>query len=223
MASVILAQTRFARVSGLPEDDVINTTHWIHTGPTVTAGVLDAIRDKILGFYNTPFSSGGTVLATRLSEVLSLSGHTIKLYDLSDPIPRQPVRVETFGLGGMQPGLPSEVALVVSLRASVPSGQPPGRYRGRFYVGPLAVATMANSSPSVADVRASSTFVTLLANLGQRLAEPATVAGETVQLCVYSPSSGEANSVSQVIVDDAYDTQRSRGADASLRVIRDVV
>lgn len=217
-------QVSLLRDGGLPEDVVVN--NWSFEGDDDPLSsdrenwdsLTGNLFDRIEAFYQ------GT--QTFLSQVLSGTG-IVKMYDASDAQPRIPRFEETFGFAPGSSAVPSEVALVISLQAAAESGANMRRRRGRVYFGPLSAAaatTVGSTGPN--DVRPSaSTRQTIAANVGLL----ATSGSNNFRLAVFSPTTAGLNpmldaawnDVERIWVDDAFDTQRRRGARATTRTIFD--
>jgi hypothetical protein len=153
----------------------------------------------------------------------------VKLYDAVSAPPNIPLRTQTFSISGAGQtdfSLPAEVALCGSFQGTPTSGTDQARRRGRIYFGPLDAASLAASAsdgfPSL-DLRQS-----LLAAL-LRLRQ-ASENSTTWDWGVYSKGSRNRvlqpdgtmratgslrapifTPVTDVWVDDRFDTQRRRG------------
>lgn len=214
---VIRAQVTLERDSALPADVITNTWHW-YSGTSTTAGDTEAIA--LGGALSTFYGS----ISTRLSAVFTGVGN-VDFYDLADPQPRVPFA--TYNMTTFTPNttaLPSEVALCLSYEAVPVSGVPQSRRRGRVYIGPLAVATSAVSGVGN-DCRPTGACVSNLLSAAAAMT-PVTVGADTWSLAVYSPTQFQAqggdagdstNPVYRFWVDDAFDTQRRRGAPITTR------
>jgi hypothetical protein len=207
---------RLQRITGLPEDIVVNTFHFFTTGTTVTPAQAAEVATKVIGFYNSP-GVPPTTVSQVLSSVLSRDTNRceVKVYDQGTPMPRQPVVTQPFTLGTPSSGspLPSEVALVLSLRAVTPLGGIPARSRGRVYVGPLNQGALGNSDSG--DLRPNPSYQATILDAGRRmLAAPA----DLIAWSVYSTRDLTLRRVTRVIVDNAFDTQRRRGAKPTARI-----
>lgn len=208
----IHAQITLPYTTGLPEDVVSNNLYFA-TVAAPTPEQIQAIYDGIVAFYNDVL--GTRTLASFLSPTISRTADacTIKLYDIAETPPRQPISEETFTLGTV-PGstaMPQEVALCASFRAAYVSGQPPARRRGRIYVGPFA--------PGAATTTGDRPHANLMDRcmLGMQELYALTDA-EAVDWCVYSTVDNIARVVTTVWVDNAFDTQRRRGLNATSRI-----
>jgi hypothetical protein len=212
-----LAQVRLQRTNNLPEDAVVNTFHFFTTGATVTPAQAGEIATKVISFYN-----GGppadVAIAMTLSPILSRNAlaSQVKVYDMGQPMPRQPVVTQPWTLGnsaGFGP-MPSEVALVLSLRATVTPGTSPARARGRVYVGPLNVGCLGDAGAG--DVRPEASYQQAILKAGVRmLAAPA----DLIAWSVFSTKDQVLRRITSVVVDNAFDTQRRRGSAPTARIV----
>lgn len=217
MAGHALAQVTFQLNSGLPEDVVVNTFHFRTSGPGVTAGEAAAIVTDLTAFYNATQTGPSQAVAAMMSTLLTRTASTIKVYDMSQAIPRVPLSTTTFTLGaavGTVP-IPNEVALCLSYKGAPTVGVPLARSRGRIFLGPLMVNVLTSFS---GDARPSGTARDTL-----RLAGAALMNSTNTDWSVFSPKETAVTSVptlfsiNQVSIDDAMDTQRRRGRVRTLR------
>jgi hypothetical protein len=236
------AQVSFPAASGLPKDVVTNTWHfdaeitldlelasmrivdWLIEAYT---GLHDAAVGRLSGFY-----SGG-----RNGQL------SIKVYNLDDPEPRTPI-----GIGGVNPmpgwaasddeNLPDEVALCLSYKGAPVVGVPANRQRGRIYLGPFQRQGIAGSFE-----RPGGELRTAAALAGQSVIDNSNADAELKWIV---RSAGARNNgvsvgkpweagyvhprnrpilpvlrtvVTEGWVDNAWDTQRSRGVAATGRTI----
>lgn len=202
------AQVIFSGVSGKAEDVFTNTWHFRNDNIVGDADeVADRLADHLAEFYTaTPTNvAGGIALASRMSGQVIAGDIIVKVYDLGLPAPRFPL-IRTRGntvLGSTS--LPSEVACCLSLVAS----QNTARNRGRIYLGPLT---------SNAGQFTNGAFRPATILIDSMLASLARLAGKAEHTpCVYSPTDGAMKPITGGWVDDAFDTQRRRGEDASMR------
>lgn len=213
-----LAQVRLARDNGLPEDVVINTFHFsTSTIGSVSAVEATEITDRLTSFYNDLATGATVIVRTMLSSVLAAVGHEIRVYDLEQPEPRAPIRTQAMAMTPGSGAMPSEVALCLSYRGALVSGLNPRRRRGRIYLGPLTIGIA--SVTDTADVRP---------DIGYR--QSLLAAADTILqreedgvfwVVASQPVEGGPISTTPVTfmwVDNAFDTQRRRGADPTSRV-----
>jgi hypothetical protein len=203
----LLAQVSLNRTSNLPEDRVINTFHFEVQDNTQLVADAATIVSRLTEFYTVAPPGFAATLQGKLSAVISLIGHTIKVYDMSQPQPRIPIVTSDLVLNGVTGnGLPSEVALVLSFRGVAVAGVPPARRRGRVYLGPFGTAAMGSIVDG--DMRPSPDMTSILNGIGARLG------GYQVGpiWSVYSEVANNLVNVAFVSTDNAFDTQRRRGA-----------
>lgn len=186
--------------SGIPEDSSVNTFH-----VDCDLGSYDP-NDFVpifKGFYDTFYG--------RLANTVAQNGHSLKIYDMTDPEPRAPIVDALWNLAGAPGGtpMPSEVALCLSFQAARESGLPQARRRGRVYLGPFGTAANNNGRPStdcINDVAAA----------GQYLLDASLLATEWTW-AVYSQVDNALVFVINGWVDNAWDTQRRRGVTPTAR------
>lgn len=211
--AIVRAQVVIPHLSALPEDVTVNTFHFLATG-AVDAADLDSIEGLISDFYfGTPTGEGGPIRAFWSNNVQE-DLVRLKLYDLTAPEPRQPLRDVEIGVEGAVAGdaLPGEVALCLSFQAVGESGSPQARRRGRIYFGPLGQAAMATSGDTE---RPNPGLISRLVAAGQDLVDAA--AASVTPWVVYSEVDDVGYLVDNGWVDNAFDTQRRRGVAPSAR------
>lgn len=206
--------------SGIPEDAIVNVWHFDDDDdPLVNEDDTGAAIKAELGtFYN---SISASLFPTTIGPTA-----TLKCYDMADPEPRVPTYTSTFGIspsGG--PPMVNEVALCLSFAAAAESGVPAQRRRGRIYLGPVAQAAGVVVGSQLRPTDAVRATVAAAA-AGLQNGRPHT-ASPTLRLrwSIFSPTTvahggtlGQAfNDVLSGWVDDAFDTQRRRGAAPTTR------
>jgi hypothetical protein len=181
----------------------------------VSAASLDQIVLKIREFYDNVLPNALKVASLLSAISLNANNAKIEIYNLSDPIPRSPVRVDVRLMAGHGAGgHPSEVALVMSFSSVPPPGVPQARRRGRMYLGPLSNQSSLIEN-AVGDVRPATLAIETLKQAAERMAKP-----ELTGLASWvtrSTIDGAIGVVSRGFVDNAYDTQRRRGTRATNR------
>jgi hypothetical protein len=222
------AQVVFHSQSGKPEDRVVNTFHF--QAGTHSDGTAEAIKNKLASFYNvsTPIAqTGGTGIAGYLSNSISRGTFPaeVRVYNLADPKPRLPI-VKTFILGNASDmtalELPSEVALCLSFfgTRNLP------RLRGRVYLGPFLNTALSDDSGAAYKSRPAPNLVDTIRQAAKGLLQGFTEASwavwsnglYTVNKVPQPPVPGSSALVTAGWVDNAWDTQRRRGFDASTRL-----
>jgi hypothetical protein len=157
-------------------------------------------------FYGQQNGSATSTVAAYLHR--NITGATLKVYDLGQTPPRYPIVPEqplsiTFPAVG--DALPGEVACCLSFKA----GDGPRR-KGRIYIGPLSN----NAATDVAGpTRPEAAFLTALGESAENVLNTS----ENVTWMQVSPTDAVASEVAEVWVDDAFDTQRSRGVAPTTR------
>jgi hypothetical protein len=198
------------RSTGLPVDIITNSWFFESEGdpsPTSFIGMIDAIKafyDDMEGFYSDTLTGTGTV----------------EIYNMADAEPR--VAVATFTGTLFTPvattSLPAEVALCLSFAGTAVSGINMARRRGRIYLGPLNTTTVAGGE-SAGDARPSPTFAAAIEAATDELNTSMQALSEATTHSVYSPTTDATGTLAEAFtpvarywVDDAWDTQRRRGA-----------
>lgn len=214
----VLATVHLPYTTGLPEDESVNTFAfvWDGTGDEPTTEITTALTD----FYNV---SGGTAVRALISEVVDRGTDKCHV-DLAPIIDAGPVPniggvyfQDHFTLGaphgtGTPVSLPLECAIVCSFYASIPTLTSIRRRRGRIYLGPLDIVALDTTGPFP---MIPSSTTDSLADACQSLQEDAAVAG--FPWAVWSRAAGDLFPVDSGWVNNEFDTQRRRGAEATAR------
>lgn len=205
--------------TGLPQDRVVFTLNFRNDAPV--SGQAEAslvMREAVRNFFFEHPDAGPTIASFMNGAVFS--GGEFRTYDLGEPEPRGPVEITPvdpadMALMSAAGGPPLEVAACVTWRSNV---QPPkvgtvGKPgRGRTYLGPLtnaAAANNANGIPEVAPAFRDSV----------KRASEALLGRVTETLVVVSDRYQQTDVVTGGWIDNAFDTQRRRGPDATARTI----
>ncbi len=204
------AQVVFQNISMKPEDVFTNT--WYFRNDLVggdPGGMADNIKTALTAFYFSTSQDIGPYLSPKLRR----EGAVIKIYDLGQPIPRVPLSrtISVSAAGTSALSLPNEVAIVLSFYAT--NNRP--RRRGRVYLGPWNSSALAPASNTEADARPVNTLRSIIANRATNLMNTTlplqwmvrSLGGTKVPL--EQPGAYE---VTAGWIDDAFDTQRRRGA-----------
>lgn len=229
MTGYVRLKTTIPHDSGLAEDAIVYTTHWMHTDDSRTASqvALSAISNM---------SAFLTQQGSDLSSQYDPAHPHFQAYNLLDTEPRVPLfdTMPTLTVGSANPNdLPPEIAIVVSYQAAPESGLNQRRRRGRFYWGPLSFNI--SGTPDIPTVP-TAIVDSLAAAAWNKLVIPTptdaslavfsgytatdTPVGETPPSGAdYIPElvPGSFSRVSQLWVDNAWDTQRRRGLKATYR------
>nr|CRY96766.1 hypothetical protein [uncultured prokaryote] len=208
--ALYLFTVSFESATELPADQIVNTWHFEGSGSD-----YDNVGDMLKDFYDSVPTGETRAISEYMSSNSITGNYVIKAYDTTDPKPRVPQWEDTGTLIEVSAGaaLPSECAVCFSYSAAGLSGTSPARRRGRVFIGGLgtfaaeSVAGSARPKVEMQDVMAAS---------GRDLiqASNASVSWEWRQ---YSPTSDASALVTGGWVDNAFDTQRRRGPDATTR------
>ena len=202
----------------LPADVAATSMTIISSDPTPN---FDTI---VSNFWNTSGTYGATtgtvaqLIGAQVIRTGSLSRIETYEIDLATGAVGTPIRYTPFNLGtgtGGSTPLPSEVALCTSFAAGPAVGVNPARRKGRMFIGPLNEVSLDTSLANQAVV--SSTARIILAGATERLADDLITAGH--ELAVWSRVDQAAYPVVRGWVDNAFDTQRRRGIEPSLRTV----
>lgn len=214
------AQVTIPMDSALPEDSIVNVWHFDDDDDPVAApdDTRDWVMQALTGFYN---SIDGVVYPNQITSTAQ-----VKLYDLRDPEPRIPIFTEPLTITpNAADMLPAEVALCLSFAAAPESGTIAARRRGRIFLGPLhtgAVEYVAGQARPTSLVMNS--IKDAAAVLVDGISHPGSP-GLHLKWAIYSPTTDLTSSIDDAFndvvsgwVDNAFDTQRRRGAVATSRV-----
>lgn len=228
-------------VTGLAKDEAANTFALGGNTAGITSGDLDEISAAIVSFYNDLAAGQTTPLSTYLAADRSrgVNASEVKIYDIAghlDGSPHgSPIREDTFTLGaasGTFDDNPSEVAFKVTLEAQgrsealveTPDGidagtkvdRPRARRTGGLFIGPLALSANTEIS-GVTRPLASFAENVRDATIGLDTAIKAVGSTNNFFLGVWSRVDAVVRGLEAVSTDDAFDTQRRRGAQPTAR------
>lgn len=201
--------------SGLPEDRFINTFHF--AGPAV--GDVTAVGNECAGrveqFYTATHGSNslGQYISNYCDRTLTTTWYNIAL-PAGERIPT--VRTGEIAAPLVDEGMPEEIAICLTIR-----GTPPWtpRRRGRVYLGPFV------HSPSVCDWASTNAPARVESGVANNITS--VILGAAAALATASnahrwairsqvPTENFVD-VDSGYVDDAFDTQRRRGPDPTMR------
>jgi hypothetical protein len=209
----IYAQARFDRTTLLPEDVVVNGFHFDVTGSPVTAAAV--AFNSIKKFYDTTPAGASSPIRTYFSRALT-GRCEVRVYDWDQAHPRPPIYTNEFTMtiGTTGQDLPTEVAICASYKAAPAAGANPARRRGRIYLGPLNDGIYTTAASSAGDQRPSVGARNIIVSAMVALADdPSTL----INWSVYSTKDNVLYPVKTVWCDNAFDTQRRRGAKTTTR------
>lgn len=244
MAVFLRSQTVIPSTGGLSRNQAVWTLHWRNdTGLADRNADATTIRARLNALL-TALTSPTLDSNLRLAAYMNAAQAFTEIYDLQEPKPRVAISggihtvPNTPGVGTSD--LPPEVALCVSYQGVRISGVPQNRRRGRIFIGPLAIA-----GSSLGDIGSPTTAqMTALLTSFRTSLDPGTAAEP--RLCVLSrqtwaglgvgekpppdPNTGDIIypeipgnlpsamvDVTELWIDNAWDTQRRRGLDATTR------
>jgi hypothetical protein len=180
--------------SNLPEDQYVNVLHFEVNAPDTVLGVAEAVRN-LYAEFNANFSSFIATVA-------------VKAYEVGVGPPVATTTAIPFAGGGEVAG---EVAICLSYYAD-DTANTNKRRRGRIYLGPLSEANGRRpTDPGKID---------FALDFGERLAQVGTAGNTTWKM--YSKLDNAYRKIERIACDNAWDTQRRRGAAATFRTFRDV-
>lgn len=149
---------------------------------------------------------------------IAQNGHIVKRYDLPGTPPNYPTFESTFNLGTAPTSdtLPSEAALCLSFEGERVPGEFQARKRGRVFIGPLRSTTNNDGRPATATK-------TALLNAGEAFYDAVDAITDAGEWSVWSTVDQVAYPIVRCWVDDAFDTQRSRGVPVTSKEFRDLI
>lgn len=210
------AQHILQGLSQLPEDRYVNTFHFdtSDTDPTMPfETVANLIADRLEQFFDLTIVVGGSAISSFLARIFDESKVLVKVYRLSDPEPREPITIQ---YGMVNTTLGGAMASEVALCSSYYSGTNTPRNRGRVYIGPLKASAV--DAPQGVPARPSLALRNTISSASKRLADHTTgPIWSTLSKAI--PGVLSAGEITDGWVDDAFDTQRRRGAPSTTRTI----
>lgn len=235
MAGVLRLVANLPHLSGLPEDNFQNVWHAEVAGSDPAGADITDACSAVAHFYDTDVGAMADTIGSRMSEVIDRGAGacSVTAYfsnDLTGVTPfGSPIGAVTFTLPAAISSnqIPEEVAIVVSMNgdltdvpvtAANPSPppaiiRPQQRRRGRIFVGPLGL----NAGEETASrFQPAAGFRTDL-GLAVKATYNEIVANTPYVLAVWSKADAATYPIVAGYVDNAWDTQRRRGLDASTR------
>lgn len=234
--TVVALVARLAASSGIPADTAENVFHvgsFLDPGTIDPAPLMAAVRD----FYIVDQPGQTNFVGNYINESVSRVANacTVLAYasdDLTGATPfGGPIGTLSFGMVGASTGsgLPQEVAATISYNADVagvPASQanptpppatirPQQRRRGRTYIGPLQNVAGAEVASQFLP---TATFMTDLTVAFKAMAEAINDPPDTY-FGIWSKADAEVWQAIEGYVDNAWDTQRRRGIEASSRTL----
>lgn len=210
----IRAQVVLGGKSGLPEDSFVTTWAFLRNSGSTFELQAEQAALQLQEFWTLQATTNAMVDFLSPAVVRSPSSLVVKLYDLEQTAPREPIEFayEIPVPGGSSVGLPAEVAVCLSFYSerNLP------RSRGRVYIGPLSQQSAEVGTNG--RVHPSDTLVETLATAANRMRNSA-MGPDQPQWAILSQRDAALKLVTNGWVDDAFDTQRRRGEIATERTI----
>ena len=207
--TILRAQITLKTLDNIAANFTTNTLHFDVDIDAVLPG-LDATMDSVVLNIKETYDACVNVFGG-----IPQNGHEIVFYDLSQPLPRIPFRSYPmdFALAPVSARLPAEVAIVTSFKTDREAGKSDASRRNRIYLGPLAVGALNTSDGRILVARQN--------EIRDGMVQLANASGSVDDWTwvVYSPKLGEAYPVKSGHIDNAFDTQRRRGVESTLRTV----
>lgn len=198
-----IVQTTLRTSDNLPENFITNQICIANmaVGDNTQAAVTTAI--------NTFYSA---IRSVTFSADLAQNGHVSKFYTAGGPPPNYPYDEVSWNMGSAPSGggMPREVALCLSFQGLRIPGTPQARRRGRIYLGPLLSSLNSSGRPL-------GTSVTTILQEAEDFAQDIQAIDPSYSWAVWSTLDGTAVPLHDLWIDDAFDTQRSRGVAVTSR------
>jgi hypothetical protein len=179
--------------TGLPVHHIVNSVFFDDFNLPTNGTNWQSIADDVRNAFNLRTNSSAGY------------GTEVKVYDMADAEPR-PVKALAAWTAHGQPTTQLPGVREVALCLSYFAGRNLPRFRGRLYIGPWQQSSMAE--------RPSATAITILRDLATRLGG---IGGPDVDWQLFSPTRNAYSKITNVWVDDEWDTVRSRGLKATSR------
>lgn len=204
------AQVIIPHGNGIPADAMTNTLHFIDFVPQPLADLADDVTPIIEDLYEAIYVGSGVS-----ASYYAWTNTRVKWYDLAQPTPRVPYELPMpINVSPTATTIPAEVAAVASFQANREPGVPQARRRGRIYLGGLNSVWMVASSAGAAP-RLDPGMLTRCATAFEAFRDA--VALTSARWAVWSPTDQAASLVTNGWMENDPDTQRRRGAKASIR------
>lgn len=209
--------------TGLSEDRVVNTFHF--DGPQDLEAHRTSVVAALTSFYTTLQLSGASV--SRYISPWIQRAAELRIYNMADAQPRQPTihPITLEAAGDPTTHIPEECAVVLTFRASAPYT---ARRRGRIYIGPLNDFAVIPGSATT-QTHVDGTMQQVLADAAEALAASsadwavrsagARVPRANAQAPLGALLAEAYYRVTNGWIDNAMDSQRRRGPDATSRLL----
>lgn len=228
----VFVTTHLNAVSGLPNDAAMNSfTFFLSNVDVPVAADIARLQALIADFYNRTNAPQSFGVCAQLSPAITraTNGCDMKFYNITQgvggPGMGPPIAETKWTLGPAGVGVfpyPSEVAVTLSLSntaTGIPEhepggGRPKARYRGRLFIGPVC--------NTVGAVEGATQRLVVDPGFRDKLTLAASHvlsagAADSIYWCIWSRKDIALRYITGGWVDDAFDTQRSRGQDPTVR------
>lgn len=217
------------RNSGVANDDSVNVMHFDLGAQSF---ILDAQADAIAGRLSAFYGSFASYLSMAVDR--DVDSHQVDFAyvntggvgvgdDSISPI-IESRRFSTIGAAGIANAIPSECAIVLSLRGNIigvpeelGGTRPRSNRRGRMYLGPWNTSALTQSTGNACAISSA-----LAVTIGDAYGDMVTALNALtapIRHVVYSPTTDSAYAVQSWHIDNAFDTLRSRGDKATGRTV----
>ena len=200
--TTVRAQVILHTADGITENYITNSWCFSDMAP----GTDDAaIKAMLKDFYDD-------ITNSYWSNTIAQNGHELKLSDLPGVQPNYPYYEGVWNLAAAPAGspIPTECAICLSFQGLRSSGFPQARRRGRVFLGPWGATANSSGRPAGA-------LVTQITVAAATLKSTAAAISGVGGWAVWSVTDQAAVEVDNGWVDNAFDTQRRRGVDATSR------
>lgn len=205
--------------TGIPEDHFVNTIYASYpAAPSTDAGRDEVAAQMVLALtyaYSTIAPGQTKSMAQLMSNFIDKDNCLVKVYTMEDPPPRTPTTLPWSMIGGLTgtSDLPEEVALCLSIH-----GLPPitPRRRGRIYMGPLNSTCLGGDTTGPLPSRPTTEAIQIVRSFGELLNQEMENAAINWNIKSERPARNYVP-VRGGWCDDAWDTQRRRGVDPTVR------
>jgi hypothetical protein len=211
-----LVQVTLDATNGINEDDVVNTFHFIGLGSALTVAEALLATNHLVDFYNTDHGGAGGqgvhhMIDTTISRAVGAC--RMRVYPADEPPLGFPVLsiVWTLGVSNAAGVLPREVSAVGTFHGVLTGDSSDARRRGRVYIGPI---DQGSNQQVAGQSRPDSVQMTALRLAMKKLADDPVA---PLNWTVYSRVGNSHAVVTGGWTDNAWDTQRRRGIDATAK------
>lgn len=195
VTNAIVEVTVHPRLTDPPKDYVVHHLNFTTSEPAPPNTDWQAFADQLRSIFFATTGPGGTPWT-----LYGGRNGDVKVYDRVDPKPRPEKAISVYAAGTPEsaPLAPRQVALCLSFYA----GRNLKNTRGRIYIGPFILASVAEKPDSITQNR--------VLQLGRNLITVNPATGGPWSLVVYSEKLSSEATVDHLWVNDVWDTQRRR-------------